>query len=122
MLKTADACETYCYDQEKVARVQDKLTEFDFQDLSRMFKVLADETRLKIVYALLEAGELCVCDAANVLGSSLAAASHHLRMLRQMGLARYRKEGKLVFYRLDDEHVKQLLEVALAHHKELIAK
>ncbi|MNW68600.1 Cadmium resistance transcriptional regulatory protein CadC [compost metagenome] len=86
-----------------------------------MFKVLADETRMKIAYALCEEDELCVCDVANIIGSTMATASHHLRSLKQLGLAKYRKEGKLVFYSLEDDHVRELIRLASTHSKELIA-
>ncbi|MBN2909569.1 helix-turn-helix transcriptional regulator [Polycladomyces sp. WAk] len=88
-------------------------------DTAQLFKALADPTRLKIAYALVQEDELCVCDVANIINSSLATASHHLRLLRYMGLAKYRKEGKLVFYSLDDDHVKQLVQLAFDHSKEL---
>ncbi|AUS10432.1 transcriptional regulator [Laceyella sacchari] len=88
-------------------------------DTAQLFKALADPTRLKIAYALVQEDELCVCDVANIIDSTLATASHHLRLLRNMGLAKYRKEGKLVFYSLDDDHVKQLVQLAFDHSKEL---
>lgn len=83
------------------------------RDLAPLFKVLSDETRLKIVYALTLEDELCVCDVAAIIGSSTAAASHHLRLLRNMGLATYRREGKMVFYRLQSPEVRQLIQEAL---------
>lgn len=83
-----------------------------------MFKALADDTRMKIAFALSQEDELCVCDVANIIGASTATASHHLRLLRNMGLAKYRKEGKLVFYSLDDDHIKQLIEMAYQHQQE----
>ncbi|TJY42905.1 helix-turn-helix transcriptional regulator [Cohnella pontilimi] len=79
---------------------------------------LADDTRMKIAYALSKEEELCVCDVANITGSTIANVSHHLRTLKNMGLAKYRKEGKLVFYSLDDDHVKQLIMLAMAHQRE----
>lgn len=88
--------------------------------MAKMFKVLADETRMKIAYALCQEDEMCVCDVANIIGSSLATASHHLRTLKQLGLAKYRKEGKLVFYSLEDEHVRELVQIASAHSKEVV--
>ncbi|WP_241156845.1 metalloregulator ArsR/SmtB family transcription factor [Bacillus sp. FJAT-42376] len=90
--------------------------------VANLFKALADETRMKIAYALLIEGELCVCDAAEITGSSNATASHHLRLLKSLGLARFRKEGKQVYYALDDDHVRQLIEVAFAHQEEVAAR
>ena len=75
--------------------------------------------RAKISYALCQDEELCVCDVANIIGSTVATASHHLRTLHKQGLVKYRKEGKLAFYSLDDDHVKQLIIIALAHKKEV---
>lgn len=111
-------CDVFSYNEEKVERLKNKIASEDIQGMARMFKALADDTRMKIAYALCEENELCVCDVATIIGSSTATASHHLRLLRNMGLAKYRKEGKLVFYSLDDEHITQLIVMAYEHHKE----
>lgn len=113
-----DVCEITCINQEKVSRVKSSLTEQNPLEVAKIFKALSDDTRIKIAYALSLEDELCVCDVANIVGSTTATASHHLRLLKNLGLAKYRKEGKLVFYSLDDEHVKQLIQVAFEHHKE----
>jgi len=105
----ADVCDVFCYDEVKVRRVQERLGEYDWQEMAHLFKVLADETRVRIACALCEEAELCVCDVAHIIGSSMATASHHLRLLRNMGIARYRREGKLVFYALRDERLKSLI-------------
>jgi DNA-binding transcriptional ArsR family regulator len=115
-----DICEVFCYDEEKVQRVQALLETVDPMDTAQLFKALADPTRLKIAYALIQEDELCVCDVANIIDSTIATASHHLRLLRNMGLAKYRKEGKLVFYSLDDDHVKHLVQLTFEHQKEMI--
>ena len=112
-----DRCEIYCFDEEKVERARSSLKDTNFSDTSQMFKALADTTRLKIAYALLKESELCVCDVANILGSSVATASHHLRLLRNMGLAKQRKQGKMVFYSLKDELVSKLIHFVF-HSKE----
>jgi ArsR family transcriptional regulator, lead/cadmium/zinc/bismuth-responsive transcriptional repressor len=112
---TEGCCEIFCYDEEKVNRVKDAVNKQDTQYVAKIFKALADDTRIKIAYALVQEGELCVCDIANIVGCTLATASHHVRLLRNLGLAKYRKEGKLVFYSLDDDDVKQLIQVAFAH-------
>ncbi|BDH60212.1 transcriptional regulator [Lysinibacillus sp. PLM2] len=119
MTKEMDMCEITCVDEEKVTRVQNKLAEENPLDVAKFFKVLSDPTRVKIAYALAFEDELCVCDVANIVGSTTATASHHLRNLRELGLAKSRKEGKLVFYSLDDDHVRKLIEVAFAHQKEV---
>ncbi|MCM3703149.1 metalloregulator ArsR/SmtB family transcription factor [Paenibacillus macerans] len=115
-----DTCEIYCYDEPKVRKVQLAIEGQNIQGMVKMFKVLADETRMKIAFALCEEDELCVCDVANIIGSSMATASHHLRTLKQLGLAKYRKEGKLVFYSLEDDQVRQLVQLASTHSGELI--
>jgi len=84
------------------------------QGLSEIFKALSDPSRLKIVMAL-AAVELCVCDLAAVTGSSESAVSHQLRNLK---IVRYRREGKIVFYRLDDDHVNTLIQQSLEHVQE----
>jgi DNA-binding transcriptional ArsR family regulator len=115
---TKDVCEVTCFDEEKVSRVQNKLNEENPLDVAKIFKALSDDTRIKIAYALAVENELCVCDVANIVGSTTATASHHLRLLRNLGLAKYRKEGKLVFYSLDDDHVKMLIKLAFEHQRE----
>jgi len=111
-----DTCDTFCYDEELVERVQPKMD--DVLGVELIFKALSDSTRLKIAYALTLEEELCVCDVANIIRATNATASHHLRLLRNMGLAKYRKEGKLVFYSLADEHVHQLVNIAMIHAHE----
>lgn len=86
-----------------------------FQDLAETFRVLADPGRVRLISALLEAGELCVCDLAEVTGLSQTACSHNLRLLRSSRLVRYRKQGRNVYYSLDDVHIRLLLEVGLQH-------
>jgi DNA-binding transcriptional ArsR family regulator len=84
--------------------------------LAERFKLLADPGRLRMVYALLEAGELCVCDLAATVEASESATSHQLRQLRLAGLVRARKEGRTVYYRVDDAHVRLLLDVTVEHY------
>lgn len=114
-----DTCEIYCYDEEKVNRIQGELEKENLSSVAQLFKVLADENRAKISFALFQDDELCVCDVANIIGTSVATASHHLRTLHKQGIVKYRKEGKLAFYSLDDDHIKQLFTLALAHKKEV---
>ncbi|GAB6090622.1 ArsR/SmtB family transcription factor [Spirochaeta dissipatitropha] len=83
--------------------------------LSELFRALADETRTKILY-LLSQQELCVCDLSYLLDMSLPAISHHLRLLRTMRLVRARRDGKQMFYTLDDDHVLSLIQVAREHY------
>jgi DNA-binding transcriptional ArsR family regulator len=114
-----DSCEITCINEKKVKRVKSNLTEQNPLEVAKIFKALSDDTRIKVAYALSLEDELCVCDVANIVGATMATASHHLRLLKNLGLAKFRKEGKLVFYSLDDEHVKQLISVAFEHHKEV---
>lgn len=86
-----------------------------FQSLAETFRVLSDPGRVRLISVLLEAGELCVCELAAVTGLSETACSHNLRLLRQSRLVRYRRQGRNVYYALDDEHIHQLLAVALEH-------
>lgn len=85
--------------------------------LSETFRVLGDPTRLRIVHAL-SGGELCVCDLANVLGASQSTVSHSLRALRQLRLVRYRKEGKIAYYAIDDAHIASLVTQGFRHVEE----
>ena len=114
-----DTCEIYCYDEEKVNRIQGELQKEDISSVVLLFKALADENRAKISYALCQDDELCVCDIANIIGVTIANASHHLRTLHTQGVVKFRKEGRLAFYSLDDDHIKQLILIALAHEKEV---
>ena len=88
-----------------------------FQSLSELFKVFGDGTRLKIIYALLKT-ELCVCDIAEILGMTQSSISHQLRVLKSARLVKYRKEGKVVFYSLDDEHISKIFDAGMTHLNE----
>lgn len=83
-------------------------------ELAELFKVFGDSTRIRILCALAQE-ELCVCDIAALLGMTQSAISHQLRVLKQARLVRYRKEGKVVYYALDDEHVRTIFADGLAH-------
>jgi ArsR family transcriptional regulator len=116
--KTQDVCQIRSIDKRKVASVKRAmLTEDEAKGLSETFSVLADPTRTKIIHALSEE-ELCVCDIAGVLGASVSAVSHQLRLLRNMRLVKFRKEAKMVYYSLDDEHIETLFNEGLKHIRE----
>ncbi len=85
-----------------------------YKELSKIFKAMSDPTRLKIIHLLSEAS-LCVCDIANILNMSQSSISHHLRTLRNLRLVKYKREGKLVIYSLDDDHVLGLFRQGLEH-------
>lgn len=86
-------------------------------DTAEFFKVLGDATRMKILSALFQE-EMCVCDIANLLNMTQSAISHQLRVLKQTRLVKYRKEGKVVYYSLEDEHVKHIVDEAISHISE----
>lgn len=112
----ADICDQYCPTcTERAEYLQNKLLEV--AGLSELFKVLGDETRTKLLY-LLSIQELCVCDLADLLELTLPAVSHHLRILKAMRLVKYRREGKQVFYSLDDHHIVELIKQAQEHFQE----
>ncbi|MDD4238025.1 MAG: metalloregulator ArsR/SmtB family transcription factor [Desulfotomaculaceae bacterium] len=113
MPKTShDVCDIFSFNEEKVAHLTQEIK--GIGQLAPLFKALADPTRLKIVYAL-SLDELCVCDVATIIGSTVATASHHLRLLSSSGVARSRREGKMVFYSLADLCVATILETARRH-------
>lgn len=113
-----DICEVTVIDEKKVSHVRENLNQQRPAQAAVIFKALSDETRVKIAYALTIEEELCVCDVASIIGASNATASHHLRHLKKLGLAKFRKEGKLAYYSLNDEHVKMLVQMAFEHAKE----
>ena len=111
-----DGCAVPCVDPERVEAVLERLPDDGtVQHLAELFRVLSDPGRVRLIAALLEAGELCVCDLAAVTGLSQTACSHNLRFLRSHRLVRYRKQGRNVYYALDDAHIRVLLEVGLQH-------
>jgi DNA-binding transcriptional ArsR family regulator len=89
----------------------------DYERLAQMFKIMADPSRLKILWAL-ERQEMCVCDIAAFLEISESAVSHQLRLLRSARLVKNRREGTILYYRLVDDHVRMLTEIALNHIRE----
>lgn len=86
-------------------------------DLAELFKVFGDSTRIKILYALFQS-EMCVCDLAALLGMSQSAVSHQLKVLKHTRLVKFRREGKVVYYSLDDEHIKKIFDYGFAHINE----
>ncbi len=110
-----DLCQDKCIHEENVDHVNRNLPESEvIKDAADIFKALGDPGRLKIVTALLHS-ELCVCDIATVCRMSESAISHQLRILRTMRIIRNRRDGKMVFYNLDDEHIINLIASTLKH-------
>lgn len=89
----------------------------EMEALAETFQVLASATRLRLIEALTR-GEMCVCDLAAVAGVSQSAVSHHLRVMRALRLVRYRKESRMAYYRLDDEHIEAVYRLGLEHVRE----
>lgn len=113
-----DRCDCQMIHEDRVNAVQEKMPPDEIlYDLAELFKIFGDTTRIKILYVLLES-EMCVCDIAYVLNMKQSAISHQLRVLKQARLIKYRKEGKVVFYALDDEHVKHIFDQGLVHIQE----
>src|SRR2546425_10019749 len=116
-----DMCQERSIHAEQVGAVRHNLLSTDkAMRLAALFGVLSDPTRLQVVYALLNApgGELCVCDLASGLGRDDTTISHQLRVLRNQQIVAMRKAGRVVYYRLVDEHIRHLLAVGLKHANE----
>lgn len=109
-----ERCDCTVLHEDVVAKVQSVMPiEEDLSDLAESFKVFGDTTRIKILSGLFEA-EMCVCDIAFLLNMTQSAISHQLRVLKQAGLVKNRKDGKVVFYSIDDEHIKHIFDQGLA--------
>lgn len=112
-------CECTVIHEENVKKVVSLMPDDSIiYDLAELFKVFADSTRMKIIYALMEE-ELCVYDIANIVKTTQSAISHQLRILKQAKLVKFRKEGKVVYYSLDDEHISQIVKKGREHIEEL---
>ncbi|MBB6215504.1 ArsR family transcriptional regulator [Anaerosolibacter carboniphilus] len=110
-----DSCSCTIIHEDIVNKVKESMPQEEkLYDLAELFKVFGDTTRIKILYALFES-EMCVCDIAALLGMNQSAISHQLRVLKQAGLAKFRKEGKVVYYSLDDEHIKNIFDQGFIH-------
>ena len=115
MSKNEFICDCNIIHQEIVDKtLKNMLDEDTFNKLAEFFKIVGDTTRVKILFAL-DQNEMCVCDIANVLGMSKSSISHQLGTLRRSGIVKCRKQGKEVFYMLDDNHVKDVFEVGIEH-------
>lgn len=104
-----------CLDEAGAEKVRTRMPEEDdLYDLAELYKVFGDSTRIKILYVLFET-ELCVYDMARLLGMTQSAVSHQLRILKNNKLVKFRREGKTVFYALDDDHVRAILRLGMEH-------
>ena len=113
-----ERCDCDVIHEDIVNRVKDKMPQEEtLYDLAELFKVFGDSTRIKILWALDES-EMCVCDIAVLLNMTQSAISHQLRVLKQANLVKNRRDGKIVFYSLEDEHIKQIFDQGLVHISE----
>ena len=104
--------------EEIVAKVKANQPEDEYlYDLSELFKIFGDSTRIKILYSLFDT-ELCVSDMATILNLSQSSVSHQLRILKDAKLVKFRRDGKTIFYSLDDEHVRMILSLGMEHVEE----
>jgi Predicted transcriptional regulators len=113
-----DRCDCNVIHEDIVNMVKEKMPdEENLYDLAELFKVFGDSTRIRILWALAES-EMCVCDISILLNMTQSAISHQLRVLKQARLVKHRKDGKVVYYSLDDAHVKQIFDQGLVHISE----
>lgn len=113
--KDVDRCDCNIIHEDVVNDVREHMPDDDILiDLADFFKVFGDSTRMKILCALFRA-EMCVCDIAALLGMTKSSISHQLRVLKQSKLVKYRKDGKVVYYSLADDHVKTIFDQGLNH-------
>jgi len=116
--ETGDRCGDRCIHQDRIEKArQTALAAEENNGMAALFKTMGDPNRLKILWALGE-GEMCVCDLAALLDSSESAVSHQLRLLRQMALVSNRRQGPVLYYRLNDDHIHALIHIALEHTRE----
>ena len=117
-MKVDDVCEIISTDNEAVKEVKSKMLDKTILNIiAENFKIFGDPTRLKILQALYQR-ELCVCDLTAALDANQSTISHQLRLLRGKNLVKFRKEGKMAYYSLADEHVKRIIELGVEHAKE----
>ena len=118
MEKSVECCETTCVHEALLNIVNHKMpAETALYDLSELFKVFGDSTRIRILFVLFEA-EVCVCDLAQALHMTQSAISHQLKILKQNKLVKSRRDGKSVFYSLADSHVRTIIAQGLEHIEE----
>ncbi|SHF04198.1 ArsR/SmtB family transcription factor [Clostridium fallax] len=118
MKSKIETCNSSIIHEDIISKVKNKLPKEELlYDLAEFFKVFGDSTRIKIICALFES-EMCVCDIANLLSMTQSAVSHQLRVLKQARLVKFRRDGKVIYYSLDDEHIKHIFDEGLSHIKE----
>ena len=115
MENKVESCSCNIIHKDVVEEVKDKLPQEEIlYDLAELFKVFGDSTRIKIICSLFES-EMCVCDLSCLLNMTQSAISHQLRVLKSARLVKFRRAGKVIYYSLDDEHIKQIFDAGLHH-------
>ena len=118
-MENIETCESEIIHEDTVKKVKATFPKDEMIfDLADFYKIFGDTTRVKILYAL-DKSELCVCDISALLGMSVSAVSHQLRALRESDLVRTKRDGKVIYYSLSDDHVKSILECGMEHISEL---
>ena len=117
-INDVEHCETCEIHEDKIKQVSEHMPDEDeLYDLAELFKIFGDSTRIRILYVLFES-EVCVCDLAEMLHMNQSAISHQLRVLKQMRLVKFRRDGKTVFYSLADGHIETILAQGMEHISE----
>jgi ArsR family transcriptional regulator, lead/cadmium/zinc/bismuth-responsive transcriptional repressor len=117
-IQLIESCDCSVIHQDIVNQVKSQMPQEEvLHDLSKLFKVFGDSTRIRILWAL-DKSEMCVCDIAFLLNMTQSAISHQLIVLKHARLIKNRKEGKIVYYSLDDEHINQIFNQGIIHIKE----
>lgn len=112
-----DQCEVSILHEDLIEKARVRVVDDSAAEgLAETFQALADPNRVRLISALMD-GDLCVCDLAELLGMSQSAVSHQLRLLRNLHLVKYRKEGRTVYYSLDDDHIRDLFQRGLEHYR-----
>ncbi len=115
MAENSETNEFLAAHADTVKKVRETMpSEVELYNLSDLFRIFADSSRIKVLYSLMD-GELCVNDIAQILNLSQSSVSHQLRVLKDAKLVKFRREGKIIFYSLDDEHVQQILSMGMEH-------
>ena len=114
--EVADGCAVRSVDEHKVAAAKQRaLSQHDIERITELCRLIGEPTRVRLLYALVEAGEMCVCDLAAVVEAPETSVSHALRLLRMAGIVRTRRDGRMIYYSLTDAHVRLLLDVTAEH-------
>src|SRR5213594_3227051 len=118
IVREGESCEVTCINPNKVRSLARSLPRTSaVERIAGIFQIMDDPSRLKILYCVSQ-GDVCVCDLSAVLGMNVSAVSHQLRLLRTLNLVTFRRDGRVVYYSLSDEHVRQLMKMSLEHELE----